>query len=153
MSRHRAKPWREAYSRDSCRTLLSGGWLEKLDAARAGTYAPPNPDADQLLKHALGLQRQHGHRGVDVHLVYVYWAPLNGDDLTEVRAHREELQAFRRACPRHRPWLHTISDAQLLEQSEFLTELWAAEHLSGLRQLRADGHLTPLSAEDAPRTS
>lgn len=77
LERHRRPTWSDAYGRESCRALLNDGWLETLDAARTGEYQTKYLGVDQLLKHALGLRTQNPGR--DLHLVYVYWEPVDGD--------------------------------------------------------------------------
>lgn len=93
LARHHAKPWSDAYSRESCRALLEGGWRKTLDNARSGAYRTTHLDADQLLKHALGLSKQHPNR--ERHLMYVYWEPADGDTYEEVRRHRSEVTELR----------------------------------------------------------
>lgn len=132
LAAHQPTVWREAYGRDSCRALLSGGWLEALDAARAGEYTPVYLDVDQLLKHALGLSKQNPL--LDCHLVYVYWEPTDGDDVEEVRAHRTEVQALLDRVGSARPRLHALPYAQLWDQWASLASLpWLADHIRELR--------------------
>lgn len=116
LARHRRTVWSEAYGRDSCRALLGGGWLQALDEARSGEYAPSYLDVDQLLKHALGLSKQHLER--ERHLFYVYWEPTNGDELEEIGTHRDELQALRERVGDGSPRLHALTYAELWQQWE-----------------------------------
>ena len=129
---HRRAPWSEAYGRAICRALLTDGWCEVLDAARCGTYCPRYLDAAQLIKHALGLSKQHPDR--ELHLVYVYWEPDDGDQFGEVLAHREEIGEFLDRVGDASPRLHALSYAQLWAQWDMLSEVeWLAGHLAALR--------------------
>ncbi|MEJ7783468.1 MAG: hypothetical protein WKF96_01610 [Solirubrobacteraceae bacterium] len=132
LARHSPATWSEAYGRDSCRALLSDGWLKALDDARAGTYAPTYLDIDQLLKHALGLRKQHPQD--DVHLVYVYWEPTDGSELLEVRAHRKEVQELLGRVGEASPRLHALTYRQLWDEWQGLPGLpWLTAHLDELR--------------------
>ncbi len=126
---HPAKAWRPAYSREECGALFTGGWRETLDAAIAGNYATRFLDVDQLLKHALGLNKQYPtliHR----HLVYVYWEPTNADELTEVRAHRGEVTAFTSRVAGSPPSFHAMTYDQLwAEWSRLGQPAWADQHV------------------------
>ena len=129
---HRPTPWSEAYGRATCQALLKDGWREVLDAARLGTYCPTYLDAGQLIKHALGLSNQHPDR--ELHLVYVYWEPDDGDRFDEVLAHREETKELRERVGDASPRLHAMSYAQLWAQWATLSEVtWLAGHLAALR--------------------
>lgn len=68
--------WQEAYAHAEC------GEKQYLDRA-------------QLIKHHFGLRAYQGqHPEQQVHLLYLFWEPLNWCDLPECRQHREELHAF-----------------------------------------------------------
>jgi hypothetical protein len=128
LARHSRRKWSDAYGRDSCRELLTAGWLEALDAARTGQYTPVYLDVSQLLKHALGLSKQNPGR--ERHLVYVYWEPVDGDDITEVRRHRDEIDDLRRRVGDASPRLHALPYARLWDEWEALSDLpWLGEHV------------------------
>jgi len=133
LARHRAVQWRDAYSRSSCRALLGGGWLRTFDAARNGEYQPAYLDADQLLKHALGLSKQHPDR--QRHLVYVYWEPEDGDEIDEVAAHRREIAELVDRVGDAAPHLHVLTYTELWAQWGQLTDVpWLPDHLAALRK-------------------
>jgi hypothetical protein len=132
LARHGTKTWSEAYGRDSCRALLTDGWLEVLDAARAGSYRTRYLDVDQLLKHALGLCKQNPGR--ELHLVYVFWEPANAADFDELRAHRDEVQALLDRVGDALPRLHALTYSELWRQWDALDLPWLREHLTALRR-------------------
>lgn len=132
LARHRPTPWSDAYGRWSCRALLTDGWLEALDAARTREYTPEHLDIDQLIKHALGLTKQHP--GLDRHLAYVYWEPVNGDELASVRTHRQEVQALVDRIGDASPRLHTLTHTELWSEWEHSAMPWLSTHLGLLRQ-------------------
>lgn len=86
---HSRRCWQESYSRPENLALLEGGWRRILDAAIAGDYHCKRLEVDQLLRHALGLRKQHPTR--ESHLVYCYWEPCNGAELPEISEHRQEV--------------------------------------------------------------
>jgi hypothetical protein len=132
LSRHRPVPWSDAYGRESCRALRDHGWLATLDAARAREYCPVYLDANQLLKHALGISRQH--LGRERHLVYVYWEPCDGDEVGEVRSHRLEIAGLLDRVGDASPRLHALTYAQLWTEWAELNEIpWLCGHLAALR--------------------
>ena len=132
LARHGVKPWSEAYGRPSCRALLDDGWLETLDRARAGAYSTRYLDAAQLVKHALGLSKQHPNR--ERHLVYVYWEPADSDDLREVRCHRAEEAELLERVGNASPRLHALTYTDLWNQWDDLEGVaWLPAHLTALR--------------------
>ncbi|HEX8102143.1 MAG TPA: hypothetical protein VF533_06005 [Solirubrobacteraceae bacterium] len=131
LARHHRTVWSEAYGRESCRGLLSDGWLEALDAARSGSYAPTYLDADQLLKHALGIAKQHPER--ERHLLYVYWEPTNGSDFEEILTHRAEVEKLLDWVGEASPRLHALTYDALWTQWEGLNVPEVAVHLDCLR--------------------
>lgn len=77
---------------DRCENL----WWELLEQMR--TAQPAHLDVAQLVKHYLGLSnvRKEGQRCV---LLYLYWEPLNADDVAEYRVHREEASRHFSSMP------------------------------------------------------
>ena len=63
-------------------------WWELLEQVRNGQ--PAHLDVAQLVKHYLGLSnvRKEGQLCI---LLYLYWEPLNADDIAEYRTHRDEV--------------------------------------------------------------
>lgn len=77
----------EEYKRerfDRCEDL----WWELLEQMR--TAQPAHLDVAQLVKHYLGLSnvRKKGQRCV---LLYLYWEPVNAEEIPEYRVHRKEV--------------------------------------------------------------
>jgi hypothetical protein len=132
LTRHHATVWRSAYGREASRGLLSDGWLQTLDDALSGRYRTKHVDADQLLKHALGLSKQHPGRVC--HLLYVYWEPANGDDFEAIIQHRSEVAELLERVDGASPQLHALSYTELWQQWDGLADLdWVALHLDALR--------------------
>jgi len=131
LGRHKHTKWSDAYGRPTCRALLSDGWLEALDATRAGSYKTTYLDIDQLLKHALGLSKQNPDR--ERHLVYVFWEPEDGDGIDEVSQHRREVEALLERVGDASPRLHALPYHQLLESWDALGVAWLRDHVSNLR--------------------
>jgi hypothetical protein len=130
---HTARAWQDSYSRPQNLDLLSGGWRETLDAAMSGGYATKQLDAGQLLRHALGLRKQHPHR--TTHLVYCYWEPTNGDEIPEVTAHRAEVADLALRVDSSEPFFHALSYAHLLDEwSRLSRPTWLRQHIGLLRE-------------------
>jgi hypothetical protein len=53
----------------------------------------------QLIKHYFGLNefRKKHPEGLESTLLYLFWEPLNGNDVKDCRQHREEVRAFAQA--------------------------------------------------------
>jgi hypothetical protein len=135
---HTHRKWSLAYERESCQSLLSAGWVQALKEAIAGTYAPRYLDTDQLLKHALGLSKQHPD--VERHLVYVYWEPTDGDQFDVAQEHRAELAAFQERVGDASPHFHAVTHAQLWDEWAALRDIpWLPDHLRQLRDRYAIG--------------
>jgi hypothetical protein len=132
LSRHTPKTWSDAYGRESCRKLLDGGWLRALDDARAGRYRTVYLDVNQLLKHALGLSKQHPNR--ERHLAYIFWEPHHAEDLNEIQSHRAEVADLLDRVGDASPRLHAFTYSDLWVQWETLSSVpWLATHLAALR--------------------
>ena len=124
----RARPWPPAYRRPAMAAALEGGWAEVFAALLEGRWHPRHLDVGQLVRHALSL------RGLDQpaakHLVLLFWEPLEGDRLPEVRAHREEVaELLERLGPEADPRLHAFDYATLFSAWEPVY----AEHVTALR--------------------
>jgi hypothetical protein len=68
-------------------------WWAVYEQAREG--AAQHLDRAQLIKHCFGLsayRKQHSNQQLS--LLYLFWEPLNCEELAECRRHREELEAF-----------------------------------------------------------
>ncbi len=132
LARHTARAWSDAYGRDSTRALVSDGWLKALDDARAGAYRPAYLDVDQLLKHALGLAKQHPSR--KRHLLYVFWEPTEAGDVPEVIEHRQEVAELLNRVGNASPRLHALSYLELWSQWDAMGLPWLSAHVACLRQ-------------------
>jgi hypothetical protein len=133
LSRHGSRTWQESYSRAHNLALLGGGWRSTLDAAIAGKYSTEYLDVGQLLRHALGLNKCYADRSR--HLVYCYWEPTNGGEVTEVVAHRSEVAEFADRVSGSEPSFHAVTYAELLDEwSELREPAWLEGHISALRE-------------------
>jgi len=133
MSPHGHPNWSQAYDRETCRALLSDGWLEVFDEARCGDLDSRYLDADQLIKHALGLSKNHP--GTEKHLVYVYWEPEDASLLACSGIHRDEVKRLLERVGDSEPRLHAVSYRELWD--EWLRESDDAlvpSHVAQLRQ-------------------
>jgi hypothetical protein len=128
---HRRRTWQESYSRPDNLALLDGGWRETLRAAIAGDYHPLRLEAAQLLRHALGIARQHP--GSERHLVYVWWEPLDADDLPEAVERRAEVAELLARVADASPRLHALTYRELFTEWEQVTDDDAREHVQALR--------------------
>jgi hypothetical protein len=74
-------------------------FLEKLDSGLPSlvrhyreTTTSTSLDTSQLIKHSMGLLNNKGSRSAK--LVYVYWEPLNADQIPVYQKHQRELEDF-----------------------------------------------------------
>ncbi len=138
LARHEPVEWRAAYRSDAMASLLTDGWLEAFQASLIGTWSPQHLGLEQLLKHALALNSHAA--GSTTHLVYVYWEPANGSDISEVAIHRAEVAELARTVQDALPRLHTLSYDELLD--EWLRSpdgiIRPAEHVDRLRARYGD---------------
>ena len=119
------RAWRPAYRRPSMAAELDGGWAEVFAALLEGTWAPRHLDAGQLVRHALSLTVRPG-----AELALVFWEPAGGDELPEVRLHREEVaELLARVGPSAAPRLHATTWASVLAGWEAA----APGHVAALR--------------------
>ena len=108
-------------------------WFRQIAAIRANPKAYRYLDAAQLTKHALGLARTYS--GKDITLMYVYWEPVNADQLSEYQEHNRELERFKAAVAGER--------VQFVAQS--YPALWATWELESAGTWR-DAHLRRVRA-------
>jgi len=64
-------------------------WWNLLGEAR--TWPPSHFDVAQIIKHSLGLSNTF-RDSRPVHLIYLYWAPVNADDFPEYRLHAKDVE-------------------------------------------------------------
>jgi hypothetical protein len=134
LSAHDPVRWRAPYRTPEMHTLLTDGWAEVLDASLAKAWTPVYLGLEQLIKHALALTTHA--EGRIAHLVYCYWAPLNGADIPEVHAHQQEAERLQARVGNASPCLHILTYQQLFaEWDELASQLpWLSEHLTQLRR-------------------
>jgi hypothetical protein len=84
-----------------------------FQASLEGAWRPQHLGLEQLLKHALALNSHAGGR--TTHLVYVYWEPANGSDVSEVVIHRAEVAELARSLGNALPRFHALSYDDLLD--------------------------------------
>lgn len=123
----RARPWAAPYHRPAMAAELDGGWRDVFAALLDGDWVPRHLDAGQLVRHALSLTAVAGGPH---DLVLLYWEPADGDDLPDVRTHRDEVaELLFRLGEGPSPRLHAQPYAALLDG-------WQAarpQHVAALR--------------------
>lgn len=69
-------------------------WWQVYEQAKQG--AVQHLDRAQLVKHYFGLNThwKKNPKGPNLTLLYIFWEPLNWDDVPECRQHRKEVEAF-----------------------------------------------------------
>ena len=79
-----------SYTRTNLPRCEEQWWALLEDTKRR---SPGYFDAAQIIKHYLGLRNsfQDGRR---IHLLYIYWKPLNARDFPEYESHQQEIQRF-----------------------------------------------------------
>jgi hypothetical protein len=114
--------------------LLSAGWGDVFRASLTGEWTPAHLGIEQLIKHALALTTHAGGR--EPHLAYCYWEPVNGEQIPEVLAHRQELDTLRTRVGTAMPYLHVVSYQQLLAEWDDLPAPppWLSAHLVHLHE-------------------
>ena len=89
-------------------------------------------DAAQLVKHYLGLKTQFGDR--DVTLAYLYWEPVNADQVPECVIHRAEARAFAAVVDDPHVRFRPMSYADLWTGWDSQAAPWLREHVAALRK-------------------
>jgi len=84
--------------------------------------------AAQLCKHYVGLRHTLKGRDLALFLLYLYWEPVNAQDLPPFRAHREEVQDF----------AGRVAGARLQFRAMSYADLWnhweASPHWPGMKK-------------------
>jgi hypothetical protein len=134
LSAHDPVRWRAPYHAPEMRALLADGWADVFGASLTKAWTPTYLGVEQLIKHALALATHADGRGA--HLAYCYWAPPNGDDIPEVRAHKCEAEDLQTRVGNASPSLHVVSYQQLFAEWDRLASQppWLSDHLAQLRQ-------------------
>lgn len=100
------------------------GWWTAFTEARNDAKARRRSclDRGQLVKHYLGVRTGHGTQQqeggqapVPIALLYLFWEPLNWQDVPECRQHRQEVEAFAR----------TVADGSIAFRWMTYSDLWS----------------------------
>ena len=135
---HEPVEWKPPYHTREMAALLKDGWRQVFSASLGREWTPRYLGLEQLLKHALALNSHASGR--TTHLVYVYWEPLNGDDIAEVGEHRSELAELESRVTDASPSLRALSYDQLFaEWMNIRPEAsWRTDHVEQLRARYSD---------------
>jgi len=89
-------------------------WWDAYEKAKGGD--PQYLDRAQLVKHYFGLNnfRKKNPEGPGLTLLYIFWEPLNRQDVEECRQHREEVKTF----------VDSLSNSQIQFQWMTYNDLW-----------------------------
>lgn len=138
---HGADRWRWEYRRTDTLAPLPEPWRDAIRRRATGPAVETFLGAQQLLKHALALSRAaragaFGRDPVDLHLVYLYWEPADGDAIDEVRRHRAEVAAFAEEVAGDGLRFRALTHRELWEAWEGDSDApaWLARHVAQLRQ-------------------
>ena len=66
-------------------------WWQLLEMARGASNSFKYFDVAQIIKHYLGLRHSYSD-GRNVHLIYIYWQPVNMANFTEYKMHSDEIE-------------------------------------------------------------
>lgn len=72
--------------------IAESPWTEAFELLRLEPRRYRYLDAAQLIKHYLGLMHSHGNESRA--LVYLYWEPLNAEELQPFKEHQSEIHDF-----------------------------------------------------------
>jgi len=90
-------------------------------------------DAAQLVKHYLGLRKQFSNRPVT--LVYLYWEPLNADEIAACSIHAGELAEFQKNVRDPKVRFVVMSHRQLWDDWAAAEQpVWLRQHAAALRR-------------------
>lgn len=64
-------------------------WWQLLESSKS--WRPSHFDVAQIIKHYLGLRNKY-RDGRQIHLVYIYWQPLNASGFQEYEMHQKEIE-------------------------------------------------------------
>lgn len=138
---HGPDRWRWEYRRTDTLAPLPEAWRDAIRRRTTGPAVETFLGAQQLLKHALAVSRAaragaFGPDPVDLHLVYLYWEPADGEAHDEVRRHRAEVAAFAAEIAGAGPGFHALTHRELWDAWEGDPDApdWLAGHVAQLRQ-------------------
>ena len=110
----RPRAWPPAYRRPAMAAALDDAWAGVFRSLLEGRWTPRHLDAGQLVRHALSLSGPRAAPGA--RLVLLFWEPVEGATLPEVRTHREEVaELLGRLGGAASPRLHALSYGELLD--------------------------------------
>jgi hypothetical protein len=90
-------------------------WWRLYQEVKLG--APQHLDRAQLVKHYFGIHAfQRGHPDVSAALVYLFWEPLNWQEVGACVRHRAEIDAF----------VSGVSDSPVLFRWMSYNDLWGS---------------------------
>ena len=96
---------------------VSESWLwEAYEDCLGG--APQHLDRAQLVKHYFGLSQLHriAKQRENLTLLYLFWEPLNWQDIEECRRHREEAESFATQAANSSIPFHWMTYSQLWQE-------------------------------------
>lgn len=123
---------KRAIFKESYRTAI-GTWAEPVwEGAYEDLLDNPTKfvhlDAAQLVKHYLGIRNTFPDCQVAKVLVYLFWEPVNAEDISEFREHRREVEVFSR----------TVQESEIRFVALSYKELWRYwSETSGWEGMRA----------------
>jgi hypothetical protein len=123
--------FREAY-REKIEAVAHQTWAAQYDALVGDASVYRYLNAAQLVKHYLGLKNTFPARQVT--LLYLFWEPLNGDELSIVREHRDEVARFARDLADPHVTFESRCYPELWDMwSRQPSPIWLSEHVENLR--------------------
>lgn len=125
----------EAYQSAVQVKLGDDPWADMFHSLKSNPNRFKFLDAAQLVKHALGLTHHFSSEEKSLALFYLYWEPMNTDDVKEFSSHREEVKEFELS----------VKNSSLTFRAMSYLELWSewgrikdnfelTEHLKQVRQ-------------------
>ncbi|MEZ5940629.1 MAG: hypothetical protein R3C18_04505 [Planctomycetaceae bacterium] len=104
-------------------TLSDSCWWKVYQAAKEGERS--YLDCAQLVKHYFGLRRLQAAKDPpgNIRFLYLYWEPVNADELAVCQAHRREIAMLTEATAESEIRFHAMSYSTLWRQWEQIPEL------------------------------
>jgi len=123
---HKPARFADSYNR-AVANLADPMWQQVYKTLKDNPYRFKHLDAAQLVKHYLGVRHHLEHLDTVKMLLYIFWEPVNSDEILEFRLHRDEIAKFSR-------WV-AGSNVQFLAISYLeLWDGWVREtHWDGMR--------------------
>lgn len=120
-----------AYERLAPPGLSEPCWWNLYQEAKKGT--PSYLDRAQLLKHYFGLRKFQQKKDApgQMTLLYLYWRPVNADDIEVCKSHQSELAEFESSAADSEIKFRPMTYSQLWREWQQVSEL--TEHASNLQ--------------------